>query len=71
MLLPLFRQIALQIAYGAFHQFMLEVTLDFLFKVCKWFWILVDRFLNSISESCPLADPSVVGDILEWPFELC
>jgi hypothetical protein len=70
-LLPLIRQIALQIIYGAFHQFALKVTLDFLSKVRKWFWILIDRFLNSISEGAPLADPSVVGDILERSFELC
>jgi len=69
-LLPLFLQAALEFAHGALHHHTLNVTLDFLFKIRKWFRILLDGFLNLDSQSSLAVVPSVVSDIFESCFEL-
>lgn len=71
MLLPLILQVALELDRSTLHHHTLKVTLDFLFKVCEWFRILVDLFLDLDFEIAQVVEPSVTGsDKLERSFEL-
>jgi hypothetical protein len=40
-----------------------EMASDFLFEVCEWFGILLNCFVNVVSESCPMADPSFMSEL--------
>ena len=68
-LLPLTLQVALDIVHDALHHVTLEVTPDFLFKVCKWLGVLVDHSQDAFSEGLTVLIPSIVSETLIHLFE--
>jgi hypothetical protein len=70
MLLPLELEVTLELAYGTLHHDILEVASNFPLKVCEWFGILLNCFLDAGSDRWSVWEPSVVGELFAHSFNL-